>query len=170
MQKGDVLILITYMTEKLEKLTLANKPFQYVVTAYFFAVLPTLILSAFLYFAGLPPQNKVMPENSSPWIDFVGTSLFAPMVETLLMFPIFWALRIFTSRIGWLCIWSALIWALLHSALHPVWGLTTFWTFLVLSFSFLMWERRSKMWAFAITAIIHIINNTVVMIAVIFSR
>jgi membrane protease YdiL (CAAX protease family) len=170
MQKGDVLILITNMAEKLEKLTLANKPFQYVVAAYFFAVLPTLILSAFLYFVGLLPQNKIMSENSSPWADFAGTTLFAPLVETLLMLPIFAALRKFTSRVGWLCIWSALIWALLHSALHPVWGLTTFWTFLVLSFSFLLWERRGKMWAFAITAIIHSLNNTIVVIALILSR
>lgn len=162
--------LINNMAEKVKNLTLANKPFQYVVAAYLFAVLPTLIISVFLYFAGLPPQNKVMAGNFPPWVDFVGASLFSPVVETLLMFPIFGILRIFTSRIGWLCTWSALIWALLHSALHPVWGLTTFWTFFVLSFSFLLWEHRGKKWAFAITAIIHSLNNTIVVITVIFSR
>lgn len=164
------MIPITKMAQRVENLALANKPFQYVLAAYLIGVLPTLVLSALLYAAGLPPQNKVMEGNFPPWVDIVGISLFSPVVETLLMFLMFGMLRVFTSRIGWLCTWSALIWALLHSALHPVWGLTTFWTFFVLSFSFLLWERRGKMWAFAITAIIHSLNNTIVIVAVTLSR
>ena len=169
-KKGNTLILSTKFVGRVKSLVLANKSLQYIFAAYLIGVLPTLFISAFLYFAGLPAQNKVLDEHLPLWVDFVGVSLFSPVVETLLMFPIFWMLKIFTSRIGWLCTWSALIWALLHSALHPVWGLTTFWTFFVLSISFLLWERRGKLWAFAITAIIHSLNNTIVFIVVALSR
>jgi hypothetical protein len=155
---------------KVNNLVLTNSRFRYVVAAYLVALIPSLILAVGLYFSGLSAQNKIMTARAPVWIDFIGVTLFAPIVETLLMFPIFGILRIFTKRIGWLSFWSAITWALLHSALHPIWGLTTFWTFFVLSFSFLLWEQRGKRWAFVIPATIHILNNTVIFAVVLLSR
>ena len=155
---------------KAENLELTNSRIRYVVSAYLVAVIPSMMSSAVLHLSGLPAQNKIITADVSVWVDFIGVTLFAPIVETLLMFPIIGILRIFTNKIGWLSFCSAITWALLHSALHLIWGLTTFWTFFVLSFSFLLWERRGKRWAFIIPATIHIFNNAVIFVIALLSH
>jgi hypothetical protein len=155
---------------KVKYLVSINSPFRYILAAYLVAALPSLMLAAIMHSSGLLAQNKILTVGVQVWVDFIGVALFSPVAETLLMFPIFRILRMSTTRIGWLSFWSAITWALLHSALHPIWGLTTFWTFFVLSFSFLLWEPRGKRWAFAIPATIHSLNNTIVFVIVFLSR
>ena len=79
---------------KAENLELTNSRIRYVVSAYLVAVIPSMMSSAVLHLSGLPAQNKIITADVSVWVDFIGVTLFAPIVETLLMFPIIGILRI----------------------------------------------------------------------------
>jgi hypothetical protein len=85
--------------------------------------------------------------------------VLAPLVETGMMMLIFGVLRWFTKRAEIVVGLSVIVWALLHSTSHPLWGLGIAWTFLLFSVCYLKWEERSRRHAFWMTAAFHALHN-----------
>lgn len=85
--------------------------------------------------------------------------VFAPLIETGMMMLIFGVLRWFTKREPILIALSVVIWALLHSASHPLWGAGIAWPFLLFSVCYLNWGKRSRSQAYLMTAAFHGLHN-----------
>lgn len=100
-------------------------------------------------------------ESDEAWrlIDFFGFVIFAPLAETLLMIPILKIIKRFTNNFWTIVFINALVWSCLHSLSMPVWGIFTFFPFVVFTVAFLTWETHSKRFAFCITACIHGLQN-----------
>lgn len=110
---------------------------------------------------GLAASSSPGPDFSrhSPAMLIFSMCVLAPALETALMIVVFGALRWFTTRTKILAAISALLWALLHSTSHPLWGGGVLWGFLLLSICYLTWERRSRRHAFLMTAAFHALHN-----------
>lgn len=96
--------------------------------------------------------------------------IFAPFVETGLMMLIFGVLRWFTKRGELMVAFSVIIWALLHSTSHPLWGLGIAWPFLLFSVCYLNWEKRSRSHAFLMTAAFHGLHNSFLALLLLLGR
>jgi len=102
------------------------------------------------------------PSFTYDYITFGFMVFIGPALETLFMGLIIWALLKLNLSIFKISFLSALIWALLHSAQYPIWGVGVFVLFLILSISYLVWLKRSFKEAFWVTTAIHSLNNGVV--------
>jgi hypothetical protein len=103
-------------------------------------------------------------------IDFFGVILFSQVVETLLMVPIFLVIKIFTKKLIPVCIISAAIWALLHSAMYPLWGVTTFISFFIFSVAFQSWGSASNKNSIFVVIVIHMLNNATAFTAMVLDK
>jgi hypothetical protein len=119
-----------------------------------------------LAFPSKPPAlvNEPVPNL------IIGACVVGPVIETLMMILIFAGLRLVVKRTAVLALWSALIWAGLHSLATPAWGLGILWPFLILSISYLSWETRSRIHAFWMTTALHALHNLVLCAMIIISR
>ncbi len=90
---------------------------------------------------------------------FFAVVVFSPVVETLLMGPVLWLIRLFTAREFVMATWSAIVWAAAHSTLHPVWGFGVAWPFFTFSCVYLAWRPDGWRKAVAITATLHALHN-----------
>ena len=84
--------------------------------------------------------------------------IFAPFVETLIMGTVLLILLRFVRPTVAVLI-SAAGWGVAHSLQIPIWGLTIWWPFLVLSTLFVAYRERSLLAAFALPAIVHAMQN-----------
>lgn len=129
------------------------------------SVIPTLtfaLLFVALAALGVPVDEWSVPAFHGPKpLEFLGTVIFSPIVETLLMGPVFLILSLATKNRRALAIASALVWAGLHSAVHPAWGLLVAWPFFVNSCAYLAWRPSGWRRAFSVTARIHALHNLV---------
>jgi hypothetical protein len=94
-------------------------------------------------------------------VAFLGMVVFSPVLETLLMRVVFWFLRKITQVPLKLVVWSAILWALLHSLAWLPWGIIVFWGFVVFSTCYLSWEKVSRSKAFWITSATHAMLNLI---------
>lgn len=105
-------------------------------------------------------ETRPSPMPDIPAIfEFALCAIAAPLIETLMMIPIFWLLKRFTRDFSVLALSSAATWATLHSLDWAPWGLIVFWPFVVFSINYLVWERTSKLQAYARTALLHGLHN-----------
>jgi hypothetical protein len=127
-----------------------------VITAWATAFFPSIILS--LLVAKIFP-NQPHPEfDLSPGMVMFGLVVFAPVVETLIMGTVLLVLlRLASPTIAILI--SAIGWGIAHSLQFPIWGLTIWWPFLVLSTLFVAWRERSLWAAFGLAALAHGMQN-----------
>ncbi len=105
-----------------------------------------------------------LPSSESPDIKltivgFLSVVVFSPLVETLLMTLSFNVIKVFTNKFSVICFVSSLFWAGLHSLAIPAWGLVTFFTFLVFSIAFQVWDKISRKDAYIIVFSIHALVN-----------
>ena len=96
----------------------------------------------------VPPTES--PDIKITVIGFLGTVILSPLGETLLMTLSFGLIKSFTNKFSVICFVSALFWAGLHSLAIPAWGLVTFFTFLVFSVAFQVWDKVSRKDAYII--------------------
>lgn len=99
------------------------------------------------------------PDSELTILSFFSVVIFSPFLETLLMTLSFSVIKSFTNKLGIICFVSALFWAGLHSLLIPVWGLVTFFTFLVFSIAFQVWDKVSRKDAYIVVFSIHVLIN-----------
>ncbi|ALO34671.1 hypothetical protein CMT41_08020 [Colwellia sp. MT41] len=108
-------------------------------------------------------SNFVSPSESPDIkinvIGFLGVVIISPLGETLLMTLSFFVIKLFTNKFSVICFVSAFFWASLHSLLIPAWGLVTFFTFLVFSIAFQVWDKVSRKDAYIIVFSIHALVN-----------
>ena len=147
---------------------LSEKPKRYALIAYVIAIVPVLILGLLLNWIGIESHHSETKTVGQKWLFIVASLAVAPVIETFLMIPVFGLLRLVANNKGWLCFGSALIWATIHSSFDWRWGITVFWLFVVYSFSYLTWEKRSRNFAVAITASIHALVNTIPALVIVF--
>lgn len=94
------------------------------------------------------------------WRFYFGGSVFAsPLVESALMFPVFWLLEKCRVNARFLPLASALFWAAFHAIKYPVQGLMVVWPFWIFSKVALRWRGVSKNRAYLVVTAIHAIHN-----------
>lgn len=144
-------MLFLYRTKK--------SPLIYIIKASYTALLIALIISILLTtILGTAPDG---PNYKITMLDIAGVTFFAPLIETILMLPVIWLVRKFIEKVLIVSIVNALFFSILHSLSYPLWGLTTFTTFVILSTAYQVWEIKSFKLAFSITMGIHaLINGT----------
>lgn len=127
-----------------------------VVTAWATAFFPSIALS-YLVSLGFPDATR--PEFPyPPGLVLFAVVIFAPVIETLIMGTVLLILLRF-CRPATAIILSALGWGIAHSLQVPIWGLTIWWPFLVLSTLFVTWRERSLFAAFTLPMIAHALQN-----------
>src|SRR5262245_15852357 len=75
-----------------------------------------------------------------PVVVFFLAVVFAPPVETLLMIPVLAFIRLVVKDRVSVALFSAAIWAGLHSLTSLYWGIVVFFPFFVFSMCFLSWD------------------------------
>ena len=138
----------------------------YVWRAAVIAFIPSIMISIVVTLA-LPHKS---PTFDGP-VAFVVFSMLilSPWIETLLMWPILWVLKRFTRNQLSIALGSMAVWAILHSLASPAWGLIIAWPFFIFSVCFLEWEKKSKIKAIVVTALVHTCQNAIPVIAVVLS-
>lgn len=140
---------------------------RYILKAWLLVFVPSIALA----FA-IP---MVANEAAGPEFEASGLTLmlllvvFSPVVETLLMIPPLLVIdRLAGPRAA--ILFSAVLWAVLHSLAAPFWGLVVWWPFLILSAVFLVWRREHGLTtAIVMTIAVHALQNAVVGSTMLFS-
>lgn len=118
------------------------------------AILVSLLLQ------GIAPQAE-QPEfdTKNPYALLIGVVLFAPVVETIIM----WFMISFLQRVlpddRMIVFTVAGIWAGIHSADTLVWGVVIFWPFVLFAITFLTWRRRSEIEGLLMATLAHALHN-----------
>lgn len=111
--------------------------------------------------AGIAQPTAGMPEWTVGWVHLAALVAFAPIVETLLLSALLWALsRVIASPVRIAAV-SALVWGGLHGSVAPMWFFGTVWAFFVFSYAYLAWRPRSYGHAFVAAALPHALQNGV---------
>ena len=77
------------------------------------------------------------------------------------MAVIIWVLRRLVKRTEYIPWITALICAGAHSLAKPLWGIEIFWSFVIFSYCYTAWEKKSVLQAFWMTAVLHALHNLV---------
>jgi membrane protease YdiL (CAAX protease family) len=131
---------------------------RYVAKAWALTLLPSLGLALLV--------GLVAPQSQRPDIAITGprmiffVTVFAPLLETLLMTPPLLLLNRFAGA-GPAVVGSALLWGVVHGLQAPVWGLVIWWPFLIFSIALLTWRERGIGVAMLMVAAIHGLQNSV---------
>ncbi len=127
------------------------------LTAWATSFFPSIALS-FLIAQMFPDAAHPDFGNLTPAELMFGIVVFAPVLETLIMGSTLLILLRFTKP--WMAVLiSSIGWGVAHSWKVPVWGLTIWWPFLVLSTLFVTWRKRSLWLAFLLPMVAHAMQN-----------
>ena len=133
---------------------------RYIPLTFLIAYVPSLILSILFNYILSTDTTVEFGELTSSLV--VSLTIVAPLVETLLMWPLIYLIQRFLNRNSIIvAAISALIWAAFHALQTPVWGLTVFWSFFIFSLCFVSWRKVSLTKALLFTFLIHVIQNVV---------
>ncbi|NUT01571.1 MAG: CPBP family intramembrane metalloprotease [Sphingomonas sp.] len=127
------------------------------VTAWATSFFPSIALS-FLLAQVFPDAAHPDFGDLSPAMLMFAVVVFAPVLETLIMGTVLLILLRFVGPVAAILI-SAIGWGAAHSWQVPIWGLTIWWPFLVLSTLFVTWRQRSLWLAFLLPMIAHGMQN-----------
>jgi len=131
----------------------------YALRAWLISVVPALLYFFALVYIGAdslrPPARALDPAYAAYSI------FFAPLLETALMFPLVFLLKLSIPRHGRTqIVLLAAICALAHrfgGGWQQVFA--SFWPFLIYSVTLSTWLRRSRGAAFVLTALVHMLYN-----------
>jgi hypothetical protein len=105
------------------------------------------------------PDIEAPSSAERPPLWFLYSVCLAPVLETLLMIPIFAFIRIAVRRPVPASFLSASLWAGFHSLQFPYSGLSVFVPFFVFSMCFVSWDAISRKRAIITTALLHSAYN-----------
>jgi hypothetical protein len=140
---------------------------SYLWRAWLIVFVPTVAIGTIGTALGIPGPEVPLPGKLAFFA--VAAILIAPWAETLLMWPILWILKRFIQSPLWVASASAVVWGMLHGLNAVGHGLTATWMFLVFSLCFLEWEKKSKLTAIGVTALLHMCQNSVAVSAIVLS-
>ena len=132
----------------------------YILKATLISTIPALCITYIIY-AMFPSAKGPDFEGPPVFIAIFLVVIVSPWIETLLVWLGLNLIQRFTKSTTRIAVVSALIWAILHSLVAPVWGLCIVWSFYIFSVSFLEWRKVSKWKAISVTATIHMLQNTI---------
>jgi len=105
-------------------------------------------------------HTPTSPEISISWAGFFGVALFAPVLETALLYLTVKLVLLAIRAARCTAAMTAVLWGALHASLHPMWFFGTVWSFFVFSAAIFAWRGRSSWHAFAAAALVHAMINT----------
>ncbi|WP_296047687.1 CPBP family glutamic-type intramembrane protease [uncultured Alteromonas sp.] len=121
------------------------------------STIPALVIS-FLIFTFFPEaEPPPLPESAITL--FFNVVIFAPLIETLLLWLGISIIKRFTSSTWSIALVSAFIWGVFHSLGALGHGFTIFWSFVVFSFAFVVWYEKSRNLALGMCMAIHAGQN-----------
>ena len=132
---------------------------KYILRTGLISLVPSLIIVLILGLTGVITDQTAPKFKGSAISLFVMMVIIGPPIETLIMAGVLWILSFITKRQVRLAIFSAIVWAVIHSLLAPAWGLGVIWPFFVFSCSYLAWKKRSWWHAILITSCVHAFQN-----------
>jgi hypothetical protein len=139
---------------------------RYVLVAFLMSTPLAFAISLALGWLGLLGEMPMDSSRTGPgWVVYqvLLVVVLGPFIETLLMIPILAPMRRIGSPVI-ICLLSGAVWALFHSLLVLLWGVAIFFTFVVLTASFLRWEKQSRKKAILVVTAIHGLNNLVALL------
>jgi membrane protease YdiL (CAAX protease family) len=136
--------------------------------AFPLALLPSVALLVGVYTllrgVGVNTSELNAPNIEPTLVEFIGTVVFAPLVETLLLAGLIRALSSLTANTPLIAVVSALLWGALHATRGPLWFFGTAWSFFVFSCVFLAWRRVSFKRAYTVALVPHVLINLTAML------
>lgn len=102
-----------------------------------------------------PPQLTISVES------VLGTVVFAPVFETLILAAVIYFLQAIISKKIWIYLISAVFFGALHGLSGALWFFGTVWSFLVFTYCFLLWSSENSLKAFLAACIPHMLLNSV---------
>lgn len=94
----------------------------------------------------------------------LGTVIFAPVVETLLLAGVLALLSSASPRPVLCAVISSVLWGCLHGLFGALWFFGTAWSFFVFSCAYLSWRRTSFRQGFLAAAVPHASVNSIAML------
>ena len=119
---------------------------------------------------GIDTSGMTPPERKTTLVDFFGTVLLAPLIETLLLSLLLTVLLRLTDRTLFAATVSGVLWGAFHATLGLLWFFGTAWSFFVLSCAYLGWRQRSFQQAFIAAAAPHALINLSAMVVLALER
>lgn len=150
----------------MEKYSLGSKTVLYTcAVATPIAGVPSLILywlavHAFS-FLGINDSRHFAPEFSFSPIAVLGTVIFAPAIESLLLALGITLISKFANGRLTIAVISAFLWGAAHGSFGVLWFFGTVWTFFVFSFIYLTWKDFSLRKALICACVPHILINAI---------
>jgi hypothetical protein len=131
---------------------------SYIWQAWLIAIIPATVISIVV---GLIMPEDMPLTREPPVVIAVSALVIAPWLETFLMVPILWILKLTVRKTLWVAGVSAVLWGILHSTEAVTWGFAVAWPFFVFSLCYLEWQSKSTLTAIGVTAILHACHNMV---------
>ena len=131
----------------------------YAFKGFLLVLLPTILMVLLIQW--IAPDSGEPEFDQNPAVAFFDLIFFAPIVETLLMWPLIALLRLLSKSTWVIALLSALCWSACHSSEVAAWGIAVFPLFVALSICFVeWWKNRSALRALCVTSMFHMIHNT----------
>jgi membrane protease YdiL (CAAX protease family) len=142
-----------------------GNPVLYVLLAWVLSLAGSLALGALLA-AVLPEAETPDLTGAPPWAVFLGIVVLSPVFETLIMVGVLSLLLRWTKP--WVAVLvSAALWGVAHSLMTPSWGAVIWWPFTIFSLAYVTWRPHGAWRAIGIAAAIHILQNALPAIAIV---
>lgn len=113
--------------------------------------------------AGLNVGALLPPDRAATFSEILGTLVFAPVTETLILAGLVKLLSLGISRPAAIAACSAVLWGLFHGYFGALWFFGTVWSFFVFTCAYLAWRKNSFGHAFAAAALPHALINATAM-------
>ena len=136
---------------------------RYCLLAFPLAIIPSVLFSVvarqLFVLAGVNVDLISPPDRSVSLVEVLGSVVFAPVVETLLLALLIEGLCELSQRAIFIAVVSAVLWGILHGAFGALWFFGTAWSFFVFGCAYLHWHKQSFGRAFVAAAVPHALGN-----------
>lgn len=140
--------------------------FVFCINSTFLALLPGLTLyfaaaHTLIYFFGsierfLPKEQEINTSYS-----FVAI-IFSPIIETFLLIGLIHILKAIDKNWKFVCIYSGIIFGILHGLSGFLWFFSPCWAFMVFAYCYLYWIKRNSKLSYWAACIPHMLNNAII--------
>ena len=119
----------------------------------------TQIAETIIKFYRLNTINFSIPNHDLSLLNIIGSIIFAPLVETLLLIFILTILLSFVSNKFHAAIISGILWGFGHAIYGAIWFFGPACGFFFMSCAYMAWRTKGRTRAFFAALIPHVLNN-----------